>query len=695
MMIKRLLSKTINTEGHMGAEREGNTNKRLIGVVVPVGALRSGQSVGVGEFPDLAEFAGLCGRMGIGLIQLLPVNDSGYESSPYSALTAFALHPIYLRIGDLPELQSPGAAPFKEKIAAMGKEFEGESRFSFWRIMQAKIALLREIYALHREEIAKSAQSGGALAAWIEQNPWVREYAVFRQLKEENGLRSWKEWESHRSPGAADLEALRQDPTFRENYLFWVWLQEALDVQFGRAAAAVAREGILLEGDLPILMNDDSCDVWAHREYFHMDLSAGAPPDMYSPDGQNWGFPIYNWQAHSKDDYTWWRNRLRASEKYYQAYRIDHVLGFFRIWASRQEDRSSALGRFVPYIPVNQRDLDALGFDENRVRWVSRPHIPTGEVWDSLREGWGGEYQEAAVAAEAEQVFAKALERIGNEDLWLFKDTIRGEKDIDALDIHPAARKYLLGAWHNRIFLEYESGLYSPVWYYRYSRAYASLSGGEREALEALLEKRKRDSERIWEDQGKRLLSVLTAASSMLPCAEDLGAVPDCVPQVLAKLNILGLRVVRWFRDWDQEGQPYVPFEEYPEMSVCTPAVHDSSTLREWWEGEADQALFCGFLGLPSLPRVYNPGTAKIILSKTAGAASRFRVFQIQDLLHLSPKWYAPDPASERINVPGTYDEFNWTYRLPAAMAEIGKDGDLIQAVKDLAAIQPQKKKKK
>jgi 4-alpha-glucanotransferase len=159
------------------------------------------------------------------------------------------------------------------------------------------------------------------------------------------------------------------------------------------------------------------------------------------------------------------------------------------------------------------------------------------------------------------------------------------------------------------------------------------------------------------------------------------------VPKVLSSLKILGLRVIRWFRRWSEEGQPYVPFKDYPELSICTPSVHDSSTLREWWDTEADREIFAGFIGVPSLPRIYNPGTAKIILKHAAAAVSRFRVFQIQDLLHLSQKWYADDPASERINVPGTANEFNWTYRLPAAIAKIQADADLVQSVRELAEV--------
>jgi 4-alpha-glucanotransferase len=649
-------------------------NQRLIGVVVPVGALRGKESLGVGEFPDLVEFAQWCVQAGVGLIQLLPVNDTGYESSPYSALTAFALHPLYLRIGELPE-----AAAYAGDLEKIRGQFGEKKRFPYGEILRAKMELLRKIYVAHKTAIGDRAGHEGSLGKWIDKNPWVKAYAVYRRLKEKNSEKCWKEWESRRTVTAEDIEALWGEAKFREEHLFWAWIQEALDVQFSQAAAALAQAGILLEGDLPILINEDSCDVWAHPEYFRQDLSAGAPPDMYSPDGQNWGFPIYDWEAQAKDNYAWWRQRLNTAEKYYQAYRIDHVLGFFRIWAAPRGDYSSTLGRFIPAVPVNTQDLAGLGFDDSRSRWISRPHIPTGELWDAL---WKGDPN--AAPAEAERAFSQALDRIGQEELWLFKDSIRGERDIDALGLHPAIRGYLFWVWRNRIFLEYEKGLFAPLWFYRDSRAYASLSEGERRGLEELLEKKRTESEHIWEKQGEKLLKVLIDSSSMLPCAEDLGAVPDCVPKVLAKLKILGLRVVRWFRAWNQEGQPYVPFEKYPELSVCTPAVHDSSTVREWWDREADQEHFCGFIGLPSLPKIYNPGTAKIVLQKTASAPSRFRVFQIQDLLHLSPKWYAQDPASERINVPGTSTEFNWTYRLPASIADIGRDRDLVQAVKEL-----------
>ncbi|MCL2720577.1 MAG: 4-alpha-glucanotransferase [Treponema sp.] len=663
------------------------TSKRLLGAAIPVGALRTRNGIGVGEFLDLIDFAHLCKKMKLGLIQILPVNDTGFESSPYSSLTAFGLHPLYLSIEKLDEFNSADNS-IKNRIKSAKEKFEKNVRFSHYDVLKEKLEICRLIFDANKAGIVKNA----VLTEWIDNNLWVKEYAVYRRLKDVNDLKSWKDWNEYSSVTASDIQKLWNDKKLTEDHFFWVWLQRALDIQFAEASKAITEAGLILEGDLPILMNEDSCDVWANPDIFIQGLSAGAPPDMYSPDGQNWGFPIYNWETQEKDNFSWWRKRLAVAEKYYQAYRIDHVLGFFRIWASSQRDYSSALGRFVPYMPVTSGDLRRLGFDKGRIRWVSQPHILTGEIWDALKNNWGSSYTEEELKEAAEKIFTKALVRVNEEELWLFKKKIKGEKDIDRLKLHPAVRDYLLTKWKDRLFIEYAKGRFFPIWYYRNTSAYKSFSHDEKNELETLLNKRQRKSEKVWAQQGMKLLSVLVESSAMLPCAEDLGAVPSCVPRVLSKLRILGLRVIRWFRDWDKEGMPYIPFDEYPQLSVCTPAVHDSSTVREWWEKEADQEQFSGFIGVPSLPKIYHPGIAKVILSKAASARSRYRVYQIQDLLHLSNNWYSKNPEDERINVPGTANNFNWTYRLPAAISEIVKDKDLLQAVAELSRIRPVKK---
>ena len=298
--------------------------KRLIGAVIPVGALRTKNGIGVGEFSDLAEFAHLCKKMKISLIQILPVNDTGFESSPYSSLTAFGLHPLYLSIENLDEFSAADAS-VKSRIKTARDKFDKYKRFSHYEILKEKLEISRAIYNANKADIIKSADSGN-LSAWIEKNSWVKEYAVYRRLKDKNDLKSWKEWKEYSNVTLQQIDALWNDNQLREEHLFWVWLQHALDIQFTNASKAITEAGILLEGDLPILMNEDSCDVWAHPEIFNRELSAGAPPDMFSPEGQNWGFPIYNWEAQEKDDFAWWRMRLAVAEKYYQAYRIDHVL---------------------------------------------------------------------------------------------------------------------------------------------------------------------------------------------------------------------------------------------------------------------------------------------------------------------------------------------------------------------------------
>jgi 4-alpha-glucanotransferase len=387
------------------------------------------------------------------------------------------------------------------------------------------------------------------------------------------------------------------------------------------------------------------------------------------------------------DDYSWWKKRLQEAEKYYGAYRIDHVLGFFRIWANRKEDYSAILGRYVPSLPYTKEDFAALGADDSRLRWFSQPHITTAEIDEAL----AAIQDEKSRKQNREKIFGDLLDQIGDEELWLFKPSVPGEKYLWACGLANEAASCLVNAWHNRMFLEYEKNYFSLTWNYRLTKAYQSLNDDERNQLEKLIDLKTTHSETIWEEEGRKLLQTLTFSSSMLPCAEDLGAVPSCVPKVLTELKILGLRVVRWFCDWDSEGQPFVPFYEYPELSVCTPAVHDSSCVREWWEREADQAAFSDFIG-EDLSADYNPETAKIILSKIAGAASRFRVFQIQDLLHLSEKWYADDAAAERINVPGQTNSFNWTYRLPASIEKISADKDFVAAVKALTKIKPEQR---
>jgi 4-alpha-glucanotransferase len=662
--------------------------RRLSGLVFPLSAIRGDASPGCGEFPDLTRAAELASTWGFDLIQLLPVNDSGFQNSPYSALSAFALHPIYLRIGDLPELAAGETGPVGHAAAGLSVEadalvrrFSGAERVPHEALLGAKLGLLRRIWscASEGEGPARLALSS-ELDAWIAANPWSKSYAAFVALKTLNSERPWWEWTSHKDPTAADIESLWGDRALASELRFWAWLQMRAGGQFRGAAEYLAGKGIALMGDIPILMNADSADVWARRDCFRLELSAGAPPDMYSSLGQNWGFPIYDWEALERQSYGFWAERLAEADRYYSCYRIDHVLGFFRIWALSERESTGAIGRFVPDVPVSRGDLEALGFAPERIRWMSRPHVPT---WRLVQ---------AAGESAAKGAASAALERIGEEELFLFKDSVRGGKDIEALpSISPAARDCLLTAWRDRALFEYAPGSFVPTFDRSASTCWPTLSDQERDKLETLFRAKRVQAEELWARTGKSLLGAIARTVPMLPCAEDLGSVPDCVPKVLEDLGILGLRVLRWTRRWNEVGQPYLPVADYPELSVACPSVHDSSSIREWWEAEADREETWRFASA-SLGRDLGPCPTKLgteqaasLLELLARSSSRIAVYPIQDILALSEKLRPVDPKSERINVPGTVGIGNWSYRVPASVEEILADRKLSTKVRSLA----------
>jgi 4-alpha-glucanotransferase len=651
--------------------------KRLSGLVAPLSAMRGAASPGCGEFPDLADFGRLASAWGFELVQLLPINDSGTQSSPYFSLSAFALNPIYLRIGDLPEL-APAAGKAAGRLRAEAEElaqrYAPEPRVPYERLLADKAALLRRVWD----------EAGGASAAeldaWIEARDWVGPYAAFVALKARNRGAPWWEWAAQRDPSAEDIAALWRDPSLVGELRFHAWVQMRASEQMLAASRALAALGVELMGDIPILMNADSADVWADRRFFRLDLSAGAPPDMYAGLGQNWGFPVYDWAALEREGFSFWERRLREADTYYSCYRIDHVLGFFRIWSLGSREMTGYLGRFVPDAAIGRTELAGRGFSPERLRWLSRPHVPT---WKLVQ---------AAGEAAAKLAASSALSRIGDEELFLFKEEIRGEKDIEALpSLSPAARGSLEAAWRDRVLFEFEPDAFVPAWAYSSASAWPSLSDQERSALEALFREKREAAEREWEATGRRLLGVLAASVPMMPCAEDLGSVPDCVPRVLGELGIPGLRVLRWTRAWAEPGQPYVPVDRYPELSVACPSVHDSSSLREWWEAEADReavwSLAAGALGreLGACPASLGPDEAELLLELVARSSSIMAAYPIQDLIAMSARSRPKDPREERINVPGTVGGANWAYRMPVGADELLADKALSAKARKLA----------
>ncbi len=434
--------------------------------------------------------------------------------------------------------------------------------------------------------------------------------------------------------------------------------------------------GVFLNGDLPILMSRESADVWADRGYFDLSACAGAPPDMFSPDGQQWGFPVYDWDRLEKDGYRWWKERLRQAGKFFHAFRIDHVLGFFRIWRIPRGEITALLGRFSPSIGLGRKELEALGFDKGRLRWLTVPHVSGAQLASALGE-------------DGPRVAGLYLKRIGGEDLYNIAPEVDSEVAINALAESPEVTR-ALRSWHvDRALLE-ESGDIYPAWYMERSKGYQSLSDPEKDLLRDLAGRRRRESEDSWEKHGRALLAILKGATDMLVCAEDLGDVPRCVPRVLDELSILGLRIVRWSREYDSAVPgalaAFIPPESYPPLSVCTPSVHDTSTIRGWWEEDkAERELFFRFLGQPGpCPERMTPDLLQEVVSRCCRAASRLCMFQLQDILDLDPDLWSRDPRGDRINVPGTVNAENWTWRMPRAVEDLGARAALSQRLRTL-----------
>jgi 4-alpha-glucanotransferase len=635
------------------------------GVLVPLAALRSDQGIGVGEFADLPLLGEWCSEVGLDCIQLLPVNDTGWQSSPYNALSAFALHPLYLCIADLPDLAalSPSAQEeVQAELSQLSRQYRERLRLDYSSLLESKTAILETVF----ERLGSDQEVRREIDRFAEGNGWVSDYSVFKVLKKLNGGARWREWSRHRDPQPDVATSVADDPLILQEARFHTWTQMRLEEQFEAAVNQLVGIDIWLKGDLPILVNEDSADVWANRSIFRLDLSVGAPPDGANPTGQNWGFPAYDWSSQEENGYAWWSARLRQAAKFYHAYRIDHVLGFFRAWTIPADDISGARGRFRPAAPISVAELRAAGLDDGRIRWLAEPHL-------------SGEAVRSALGDEAMRAVDTVLTQVGDQDLFVFSPAMESERSIDTLDFSDDTRAWLLGRFRDRALVKAGDDEYVPTWDPSACSRYRSLNDDERQAFQQLRDRHGAASAEMWEDQGRRLLSRFRGSTDMLPCAEDLGAIPESVPRVLEELKILGLRIPRWARLWETKGQPFIPPAEYPFMTVCAPSIHDTSTLRGWW-AECD-ALdgFWRSLGLSGdPPEDYTSKVAKRVVARLLDSGSAICMFQLQDLLFLGHGYVHQDPDDERINVPGTVSDRNWTFRVIPDIETLIQDKTLI-----------------
>lgn len=686
------------------------TVKNLCGFAVPLGALRTESSPVIGEYSSIVQAAEFAKKCGLSIIQLLPVLDSGTQSSPYSSLSAFALHPIYIKISDI-----PGFDVCMEKNKGFRQEYENflkhknDTRFDYEFVLAAKERLIRSIWRMivHSgcmfDLVEGLRDHEKKFLKFISETEWLPDYCVFKSLKNTYMQASSRTWDkSDRNLSNEQILARWNDDKLKEEQYFYAFEQLVAYEQFKAASDKVRELGIILKGDLPILLNEDSCDVWANREIFNDKLRAGSPPDGDNPTGQNWGFPVYNWAAQEKDDFKWWKLRLSECEKYFSAYRLDHIPGFFRIWAMHSGEKTAEFGGVVPHACITKASLLNAGFTKERVKWLSEPHIPTEDI-----------FRLTGNLEQAHDLLEVFCTRIGREELWNFKPTIKSSSDISEMDISEfgldeeiqrEVTESLLNWWKNRTLIEVEKNKFIPYYKFGETKAWNSLNNDERSSVSALLIAMNKKQEKLWKTQAEKIFSQLIPHTNMTPCGEDLGVNIECMPKTMEKFGILGLKVIRWCRDWFSDGQPFEEFKKYKKLSLVTTSVHDSSTLRQWWNSEKmnAKAFEKAFLlekdeetGELSEPILYeynfDSQIAQKVLSACAETNGAWFVNPIQDWLYLDDsrksKCWRENQDEERVNIPGTVSEFNWTYRLPVSIEKLCENSELLEKILKIVEI--------
>ena len=333
-------------------------NWKGAGTTIPVFSLRSEEDFGVGEFYDLKKMVDWAAATGQSILQLLPINDTTMfhtweDSYPYNPNSTFALHPQFLNL--------PAAGvKVDQEYKTLQAELNALEQIDYERVNNAKIDLLRKAFDKTFKKLSAKKEYQDFVATNKE---WLLPYAAFCVLRDMNGTPDFSKWKGYAKYSKKKVAAFCEEN--KQDIDFWCFVQYHLDAQLSEVCTYAHSKGVVFKGDLPIGISRTSVDAWLYPQLFHMNSQAGAPPDAFSADGQNWGFPTYNWEKMAEDDYAWWKARLAKMSEYFDAFRIDHILGFFRIWEIPLEFKSGLEGYFSPALPYPANELQNQGFDVN------------------------------------------------------------------------------------------------------------------------------------------------------------------------------------------------------------------------------------------------------------------------------------------------------------------------------------------
>ena len=632
------------------------------GVAIPVFSLRSRKGFGIGEFTDLELLVDWAAKTGLKLIQLLPVNDTTAthtrsDSYPYSAISAFALHPVYI---NLEEVAGSAHAAIIKPLAKKRQQLNASPGLEYEQVMKFKLSVLRELYQAQKDVFSNDI---GYFNFFELNRHWLVPYAAFCYLRDKYSTADFNQWRSNSSYDETAIQRLvSPGQKHYDEIALHYFTQYHLYLQLKNATAYAHKNGIIVKGDIPIGIYRNSVDAWIAPSLFNMNEQAGAPPDAFTVKGQNWGFPTYNWARMQEDKFTWWRKRFEQMNNYFDAFRIDHILGFFRIWSIPSHAVEGIMGRFVPAIPVRINELfeRKIAYDRHR---YTKPYIT-----EAILEGLFGDK-----LPEVRDVFFDGLE------LKAAFNTQRKIENYFTAEPEPCTvvKQALFDLVSNVILFEEENSQ-GQKFHFRISMentsSFHNLDAHNQQQLKELyIDYFYHRQDELWRTEAMHKLPGLKRSTEMLVCGEDLGMVPHCVPQVMQQLGILSLEIQRMPKKTDTE---FFHPNDAPYLSVVSPSTHDMSTIRGWWEEDAavTKRFYNNMMGhAGDAPLYAEPWINKEIILQHLYSPAMWSVFQLQDLLGISAELRREDPRAERINLPSDPDHY-WHYRMHIYLEDLLKE---------------------
>ena len=643
-----------------------NTSWKGTGIAIPVFSIRTNDGFGIGEFSDIKKLVDWSAHIGLKLIQLLPVNDTTAthtkaDSYPYAAISAFALHPMYLH---LPAMADQIGRNELLELEPMRKAVNQTSAVDYEKVNEIKLAFCKLLY----QRTGAATLASEAYKEFFKHNEhWLRPYAAFCYYRDLYGDIEFSKWPAHTAWDEQLMGVYFSDLEKSEEGIgmgYYCFLQYHLFVQLKEATQYAHSKGIIVKGDIAIGVYRNGADVWQQPEIFNLNFQAGAPPDDFAVTGQNWGFPTYNWQKMKETSFAWWKQRFTQMSDYFDAFRIDHILGFFRIWSIPKHAIEGIMGRFVPAIPIMPAELNEKGIHLSEAR-LTEPFINEQVLWQLF--GYDNELVKSLFLIPTEQGNYQLKPAFASQQQV---ENYFSEQENDGH--HQKIKQGLFNLISNVIFFTTPN---ETGYHFRYgveqTASYQLLPDAYKQPLQHLYHNyffQRQDD--FWMKEALQKLPALKRETNMLICGEDLGMVPGCVPAVMQQLGLLSLEIQRMPKNPEKK---FFHPNDAPYLSVVTPSTHDMSTIRGWWEEncETTEAFYHQELGQSGTAPFYcEAWINKAIVVQHLYSPAMWCVFQLQDVLGIDPLLRRTNPAEERINVPADPNNY-WNYRMHIALEDL------------------------